>query len=101
MLLYVDDMLIASENKFAIKALKDSLSGEFEIKDFRKASRILGMDITHDRRKEILRLSQAKYLEKVLKFFGMFEARSVVTHIASYFKLNVYILRNEQKSTSI
>ncbi|WZZ11285.1 hypothetical protein YC2023_097206 [Brassica napus] len=40
-----------------------------------------------DRKEGVLRLSQAKYLEKVLKTFGMFEARSVVTPTASHFKL--------------
>ncbi|XP_056852246.1 secreted RxLR effector protein 161-like [Raphanus sativus] len=49
LLLYVDDMLIASGNKKVIKNLKEKLSGEFEMKDMGKASRILGMDITRDR----------------------------------------------------
>ena len=51
LLLYVDDMLIASENKKVIKELKEKMSGEFEMKDMGKASRILGMDILRDREK--------------------------------------------------
>lgn len=87
LLLYVDDMLIASGRKTEIKRLKDSLSSEFEMKDLGPASRILGMDITRDRKQGILKLSQSKYLEKVLKTYGMLEARSVVTPTASHFKL--------------
>lgn len=70
-----------------IRALRDSLSREFEMKDLGKASRILGMDIARDREKGTLILSQQKYLEKVLRTFGMFEAKSVVTRTASHFKL--------------
>jgi len=33
LLLYVDNMLIASQDKFEIQNLKSLLSGEFEIKD--------------------------------------------------------------------
>lgn len=87
LLLYVDDMLIASGSKSAIQELKDSLSSEFDMKDLERASRYLGMDIKRDRKQGILKLSQAKYLEKTLKTFGMFEATSVVTPTASHFKL--------------
>lgn len=44
-------MIIDSENKRVIKALKDSLSGEFEMKDLGKDSMILGMDIIPGREK--------------------------------------------------
>lgn len=89
LLLYVDDMLIASGNPKVIQALKDSLSKEFEMKDLGQASRILGMDIIRDREKGTLVLSQQRYLEKVLKTFGMYEAKPVVTPTASHFKLKI------------
>lgn len=87
LLLYVDDMLIASGSMTVIQRLKDKLNNEFEMKDLGKASRILGMDIIRDREKGVLILSQGKYLEKVLKTFGMSDARPVVTPTASHFKL--------------
>ena len=62
LLLYVDDMLIASGNKKVIKDLKEKMSGEFEMKDMGNASRILGMDIIRDRKKGTLILSQRKYI---------------------------------------
>ena len=49
MLLYVDDMLIASKYKLEIERLKNPLKAEFEMKDLDNAKRILGMDITRDR----------------------------------------------------
>lgn len=49
LLLYVNDMLIASNNSSDIEKLKNLLKREFEIKDFGSAKRILGMDINRDR----------------------------------------------------
>lgn len=87
LLLYVDDMLIASGNKKVIRELKDRLNGEFEMKDMGPASRILGMDIRRDREKGTLELSQDTYIEKVLRTFGMLETRSVLTPTAAHFNL--------------
>ena len=50
LLLYVDDMLIASRSRSAIDALKRDLSSEFEMKDLGEARKVLGMEITRDRR---------------------------------------------------
>jgi len=45
LLLYVDDMLIASTNRSSIDKLKVRLSSEFEMRDLGEAKRILGIDI--------------------------------------------------------
>lgn len=87
LLLYVDDMLIASKEMWRIKELKVQLSNEFEMKDLGAARRFLGMDIIRDRSKSMLVLSQNEYLAKVLKTFGMWDCRTVSTPIGSQFKL--------------
>ena len=46
----LDDMLIASRSRSVIDALKRDLSSEFEIKDLSEAKKVLGMEITRDRR---------------------------------------------------
>ena len=43
LLLYVDDMLIASKDQNEINKLKMLLKSEFEIKDLGEARKILGM----------------------------------------------------------
>jgi len=48
LLLYVDDMLIASRDKFSIRKLKTQLSNEFEMKELGAAKKILGMEICKD-----------------------------------------------------
>ena len=87
LLLYVDDILIASQSKTEIERLKQLLKSEFEMKDLGPARRILGMDILRERSKGTLRLSQERYLDQVLKTFGMQDASSVQTPIGSQFKL--------------
>lgn len=45
------------------------------------------MDIARDRKKGTLVLSQEAYIEKVLKSFGMQDAKPVTTSLAPQFKL--------------
>ena len=45
LLLYVDNMFIASKNRSAIDKLKKGLSSDFEIKDLGEAKKVLGMEI--------------------------------------------------------
>ena len=49
LMLYVDDMLIASKNLHEIERLKALLSREFEMKNLGAAKKILGMEIHRDR----------------------------------------------------
>jgi hypothetical protein len=58
LLLYVDDMLIAAKEKLEIAKLNAQLSKEFEMKDLGATKKILGMQITRDRKSGKLYLSQ-------------------------------------------
>lgn len=90
LLLYVDDMLIASNNMREIEKLKTQMSKEFEMKDLGEAKKILGMEITRNREQGMVCLTQKQYLEKLLKKFGVNDdTRSVSTPLASHFKLSV------------
>ena len=89
LLLYVDDMLIASRNQGEILRLKAQLSKEFEMKDLGEAKKILGMEIARDRQRGTLCLTQKQYLKKVLQRFGMSEkTKPVSTPLAPHFKLS-------------
>lgn len=70
MFLYVDDILITSENKFEIKKLKVQLGSKFEMNDS-EATKILGMEMKRNKPRSILATSQCKYLSKVVKHFHM------------------------------
>jgi hypothetical protein len=88
-LLYVDDMLIASHDKSLIVELKAQLSHEFDMKDLGPAKKILGMEIQCDRRAGTLFLSQKSYIEKVLEKYNLSNCKSVATPFASHFKLSL------------
>ena len=71
LLLYVDDMLVASSNMQEVNVLKRKLANSFAMNDLGAAKQILGMRITRDRKNCKLTLSQSEYIEKVLKRFNM------------------------------
>lgn len=68
LLIYVDDMLIVGKDKKKIDRLKLDLSKSFAMKDLGAAKRILGMEITCDRKARKLWLSQESYIGKVLQW---------------------------------
>ncbi|CAJ2636069.1 unnamed protein product [Trifolium pratense] len=89
LLLYVDDILMASSDKHEIQKLKEKLNGEFEMKDLGNAKRILGMDILRDRSKGELFLSQHDYLKKVVERFRMTDSKVVNTPLGHHSKLSI------------
>ena len=92
LLLYVDDMLIASKSQNEIDKLKAQLNQEFEMKDLGEAKKILGMEISRDRQRGKLCLNQKQYLKKVLQCFGVNEnTKHVSTPLASHLKLSAQL----------
>jgi hypothetical protein len=79
---YVDDLLIAGPDKVEIQQLKEQLSTRFKMTDLGPCSQYLGMEITRDRDSKTLRLGQQAYILKVLKDFGMMEAKPVTTPVS-------------------
>jgi hypothetical protein len=71
LILYVDDILLASSDVSLLLENKRFLSSNFDMKDLGEASFVLGIEIHRDRRKGVLELSQNAYIEKVLKKFSM------------------------------
>ncbi|WOG90447.1 hypothetical protein DCAR_0209691 [Daucus carota subsp. sativus] len=87
LLLYVDDMLIAGSNMREINKLKRQMSEEFEMKDMGAAKQILGMSIMRDRSEGTLKLSQEKYIGKLLEKFSIQDAKTRSTPLAAHFNL--------------
>ena len=71
LLLYVDDILLASNDFGLLYETKVFLSGHFEMKDMGDACYVLGIEITRDRPSGILGLSQKAYISKILERFNM------------------------------
>jgi len=71
LVLYVDDILLASSDMALLLETKKFLSSNFYMKDMEEASYVLEIEIQRDRSKGILGLSQKTYIENVLKRYGM------------------------------
>ena len=75
LVLYVDDILLASNDADLLVETKHMLSNHFDMKDLGDASFVLGIQILRDRTRRVLKLSQRTYIEKVLKRFNMHAGR--------------------------
>lgn len=76
---YVDDMLILTSNDNERRRLKSYLSKKFEMKDLGEARKFLGLEITQDKHKGEIKVSQASYINKILEKFGMNNCKPVGT----------------------
>lgn len=76
---YVDDVLIFSNDDAMEAQLIDELSRNFQMKDLGEASSILGIRILHDRMAATISIDQSQYISDVLVRFGMDDCNPVVT----------------------
>ncbi|RVW60152.1 Retrovirus-related Pol polyprotein from transposon TNT 1-94 [Vitis vinifera] len=81
LVLYVDDILLASNDSDLLIETKHMLLTHFDMKDLGEASYVLGIKILRDRANEVLKLSQRTYIEKILKKFSMQNCSSSKTPI--------------------
>ena len=77
--IYVDDILILSNNAALSNKEKELLSQRFEIVDQGEVHHILGMSIKRHRKNHILSIIQPNYLEGVLKRLNMLDCKPVST----------------------
>ena len=71
LVLYVDDILLASSDVSLLLETKKFLSSKFDMKDLSEASFVLEIEIHRDRSKGVLGLSQKAYIERILKKFSI------------------------------
>ena len=74
--IYVDDILLIGPDMAHIKFTKSKLSQKFSMTDLAQCKYYLGIHVIRDRPNRTIRLSQAGYVEKVLKDFEMWECDS-------------------------
>ena len=76
LVLYVDDILLTSNDSDLLIKTKHMLSTHFDMKDLGETSYVLGIKILRDRANRVLKLSQRTYIEKILKRFNMHNCSS-------------------------
>lgn len=76
---YVDDLLVFSNEPEWKRELKDCLMSNFKMKDIGEARFVLGMQITRDRKNAKLWVDQKLYVTDVLSRFGLTDCNAVAT----------------------
>uniref|UniRef100_A0AAV1VAR2 Reverse transcriptase Ty1/copia-type domain-containing protein n=1 Tax=Peronospora matthiolae TaxID=2874970 RepID=A0AAV1VAR2_9STRA len=77
--LYVDDLILASSKNELLKSTKMALSKRFEMTDLGELDYFLGMEIKNDRKTGMVTVQQTKFLKSVLTKFGMDNSKPVKT----------------------
>ncbi|GAB0095500.1 uncharacterized protein DMENIID0001_108920 [Sergentomyia squamirostris] len=75
--IYVDDLLVFSNNKKQEQKLVQKLSDSFKMKDLGEVSSVLGIRITRNRDAGEITIDQAQYINEMLKKYGMEDCKGV------------------------
>ena len=75
---FVDDCLIIGDDEFIDDFMKN-IKKEYKIRDLGEAENFLGMEITRDRAKRTIKISQNKYITNMTKKFGLENAKPIYT----------------------
>ena len=94
LLLYVDDMIITSDDLSGIHDLKDFLSQQFEMKDLGYLIFFLGLEITHST--DGFYITQVKYVFELLSRVGLTDSKIVDTQV----ELNAHLTPSGGKPLS-
>jgi hypothetical protein len=85
LLVYVDDIIIASSSSSVVKTLLQDLKSDFALKDLGPLSYLLGIEV--NQAADGICLSQVKYTMDLLKHAGMLSCKLVVTPLSPIGKL--------------
>ncbi|KKF93168.1 Endonuclease [Ceratocystis platani] len=85
-LIYVDDIAVAGSNSRAIQEFISNLARTIGIKDMGELRTFLGMEVTRDRKKNRMWLTQTQYIDKMAEELDMtaHRARPIGAPIASW-----------------
>lgn len=86
---YVDDLTIAAEQLSTLTTFKKEMSARYEMKDLGELNYILGLQVTRDRAKRSLRLSQRHYVDTILNKLDMSDCKTARTPLPARTVLKV------------
>ncbi|UYV78672.1 hypothetical protein LAZ67_16002340 [Cordylochernes scorpioides] len=82
LILYVDDMLLASDSEIIIQNTVKTLEKEFEIKNLGYPTQFIGIEISRNREGELL-LSQKNKIQELVERYNLQEAKPTFTPMES------------------
>jgi hypothetical protein len=83
LLVYVDDMLIASKDLTGVEHVKTTIGSIFKVRDLGEAKFFLGMEVSRDHKLSTIKLSQSKLTSEIVSRYGMTESKSRSTPIST------------------
>lgn len=86
-IIYVNNLLIASQSLRELQKLKEASSKNFQINDLRPVHDILGINIERDEPTGKMRLTQQKYITDLLQKFGIKNCKPILSSLESNQKL--------------
>ncbi|GJZ21614.1 putative RNA-directed DNA polymerase [Tanacetum coccineum] len=90
LVLYVNDIILASNDLNMLYETKRFLSENFEMKDLGEASYVIGIEIYRDRSRGKLGLSQMGYIDKILKKYNMQNCSPTIAPVVKGDKFGAY-----------
>lgn len=78
MIIWVDDLIIAANDDNVLQCVKEMLKSKFRMKDLWKLTHFLGIDFKQSA--YCVKMSQCKYVQKILKRFDMSNCKSRATN---------------------
>ena len=85
--LFVDDMAIFGDDEVLIGEIKAKLSSHFKMKDMGIMKRFLGLEIERNSFGDVI-VSQKRYIECILKRFGMQDCKPAYTPLPTNIRLH-------------
>jgi hypothetical protein len=86
-LVYVDDLLIASKSLGAVQDVKEYLKGPFDARDLGEAQYYLGIKISRDRGSRTIKLSQELMTTELVSRYGLEECKPRSTPLTPSIKM--------------
>ena len=69
--LYVDDVLLLGKNRKVLERIKRKLMEHFSMTDMGEVSLVLGIEVTRDRTKGTVTITQENYVKSLVERYGM------------------------------
>ena len=88
LLVYVDDILIASKDSSLIQQIKKKLMATFDARDLGEAATYLGMNIIRDRGSGTIKISQSRLITDLISKFGMCDGKTRSIPLSQSIKLS-------------
>lgn len=92
--IWVDDLLVTSNDPHLLRLVKIEIEGEFEIRDLGAAKQLLGLNIQQD--DKILHVNQCHYIANLLETYNMTDCKPISTPMEFGLKL-----KSEPEATKV